>query len=117
MAATTGSIAKNLTYASTSNTFVGNIPANSILTQIRVLVGTAFNSGGADIIEVGISTDIDKYADNVDVSATGSASVTLLNVGAVISTTSPTAIYAKYTPANTSPTAGSAYVVVEYAQL
>jgi hypothetical protein len=110
-------LVKAITYTDTTAITVGYLPANAVISSIKVLVGTAFNAGGNDYIDIGNASVANQYADNVDVSSAGSATVTLQNVGAVISATLPTEIKAVYVPAGTSPSAGSGYVVVEYAQL
>lgn len=111
-------IAKLISYTDTTAITVGNIPPNSIIENITVNVGTAFNAGGADIIDIGDSVDADEFAADIDVSSTGAATVTkTAECGAVLSTTASTPIKAVYVPAATSPTAGSAYVIVSYHQL
>ena len=112
-----GAISKIITFANTTSLSLGFLPPNSIITGIKVLVGTAFNAGGADVIDVGDDTTANKFANDVNVASTGSATVTLDNVGAVESSTASTEIKAIYVPAGSTPTAGSGYIVVEYEQL
>ena len=111
------SISKNIVYTDTTAITVGNVPPNSIIVDIKVTVGTAFDAGGADYIDIGDSTTAAKFADNVDVSSTGQATVTQLNNGAVLSSTASTPIKAVYIPASTAATAGSGYVTIVYDQL
>lgn len=107
----------NILYSNTTATKIGSLPANSLITQIRVLVGTAFTAGSTDYLDIGTSTSSNRYANDIDLSSTGSATVTLTNVGAVESTSAPTDVYCTYVPSGSSPTSGSAYIVIEYVQL
>jgi hypothetical protein len=111
------SISKIITYTDTTAITVGNVPPNSIIVDIKVTVGTAFDAGGADYIDIGDSSTAAKFADNVNVASTGQATVTQLNNGAVLSAVASTPIKAIYVPAATSPTAGSGYVTIVYDQL
>ena len=107
----------NLLYSNTSSTKIGSLPANSIITDIKVLVGTAFNAGNTDYLDIGDSEDADEFAANIDLSSTGKATVTMTEIGAVESTSNPTDIYVIYTGSGTAPSAGSAYIIVEYVQI
>jgi len=112
------SIAKNITYTDTTAITVGNIPPNSVIDTITVNVGTAFNAGGADYIDIGTAATAAAYADNVNVASTGKATVTMTaGACALLSSTASTPIEAVYIPAATAPSAGSAYVVITYHQL
>lgn len=112
-----GNLVKLIAYTDTTAITVGYLPSNSIITEIKVIVGTAFNAGGNDYIDIGDSSTAAKFADNVNVASTGQATVTELNNGAVLDSTNPTEIKAVYVPDGTTPSAGSGYVVIEYAQL
>jgi len=114
---TYGVLSKAIAYTDTTAITVGYLPANAHIIDIIVTVGTAFNAGGNDYIDVGDASTANKYADNVNVASTGKASVTVANVGAVQSTTAPTQIKAVYVPSATAPSAGSGYVSVLYVQL
>jgi hypothetical protein len=112
-----GAISKNLTYASTTATLVGSLPPNAVPIQVIVTVGTAFNAGTTNVIDVGTSGTANAFANDVDVSSTGSATVTLASTGAVQSTTQSTDIYATFIPSGTAASAGSGYVTMVYDQL
>jgi hypothetical protein len=112
-----GVLSKNVTYTDTTAVTVGYLPPNSHIIDIICTVGTAFNAGGNDYIDVGDSSTANKYANDINVASTGKASVTVANVGAVQSSTGSTEIKAVYVPSGTSPTAGSGYVNVLYVQL
>lgn len=112
------SICKKIAYTDTTAITVGNVPPNSVIVDINVNVGTAFNAGGADYVDIGNASSANAYADNVNVASTGAATVTKTAAcGAVLSTTASTPIKAVYVPAATAPSAGSAYVTVTYHQL
>ena len=116
MSITIASIIKTVTYTDTTAIKIGGLPPKAVIKDIDVIVGTAFDAGGTDYISVGTLTDDDKFANDVDVSSTGKATVTPLNVGAVESNTLSTDIYAIYVPGGTTPTAGTAEVIVTYVQ-
>lgn len=110
------SVVGNLTFESTSTVTLGYLPANAFVTSVKVLVPTAGNAGGTDVIDVGLGGDADALANDVDVASTGAPSVTATaNWGAVQSDSDVTPITAIYIPAATAPTAGVFKVVVEYA--
>lgn len=109
-------IQKPLIYTDTTAALIGQLPPNAYVTQIRALVTTAFNSGGADVVDVGISGTAAHFANDIDVSSTGSASVTLTaQAGVVQSDSDSTEVYATYIPAATAASTGAAKIVVEYA--
>ena len=95
---------------------LGSLPPNSRVTGIEVLTSVAFDSGTSDLIAVGIASDVNKYADLIDVSSTGSASLTLTNVGAVEDENNSTELIATYTPTGTAATAGATVVIVTFVQ-
>lgn len=112
------SISKIITFADAGTAVeVGNIPPNSIIVDIKVTIGTAFNSSGTDLVDVGTSADDDHFAAAVDVSSAGQATVTQLNNGAVLSSTASTPIEALYAQSVADADAGSGYVTVVYDQL
>jgi len=109
-------IQKAITFASTTSTSLGFLPPNAYVKNVQVIVPTAFNAGGTDLVDVGLGGTANNLADNVDVSATGNASVTSTATwGAVQSQTDQTEMTCIYVPAGATPTAGAARVVVEYA--
>jgi hypothetical protein len=96
---------------------IGSLPANSIITGIKVLVSALFNGGGTDLMTIGVAGTVAKFANAVDLAATGPAAVTQLNTGVVQSKTNSTPIIATYTDQNADATAGACKVVIEFAQL
>jgi hypothetical protein len=116
--AKTGSIVKAITFANTSAFDIGDLPPNSLITDIYITVGTAFNAGGNDYVDVGVADDTDKYADNINVASVGRKEPSgLTNIGAVVSANNSTRLQAIYVPSATAPSAGAGYVHVEYQQL
>jgi len=106
---------KEILFTDTTAITVGSIPSNAYVVDIIVNVETLFNSGGADTIDIGTVADPDHFVDGVVVSATGKASVTLLNGGIVQNSNDPTIVQAIYIPAATAPSAGKAKITVLYA--
>jgi len=92
---------------------VGVLPKSARIIDIKVLVETADNAGTSAVVDVGISGTANKYADNVDVTAIGSASVTYTPKAVP---TADETIIATLTEAGTAATAGSWDVIVEYVQ-
>lgn len=114
----TGEIVKAIAYTNTTAFDIGDLPPNSLITDIYVTVGTAFNAGGNDFVDVGISGTTNKFADNINVASVGRKEPSALtNIGAVESATGSTRLQAIYVPSGTTPSAGSGYVHVEYVQL
>ena len=103
-----------IAYTDTTAITVGYLPANALITNVYVLIGTDFEAG---VIDVGNATTANQYANDIAATSVGRIAGTCTNVGAVESTTDPTQITAIYVPGSTSPAQGSGYVVVEYAQL
>lgn len=95
---------------------MGTLPPNSIITAIKVLVSIAFNSTGTDLVIVGTSLDDNKFADAVDVSAVGSASVTQLLTGVIEDASASTEIFAEYNQSIVDAANGACKVVIEYFQ-
>jgi hypothetical protein len=111
-----GKLVKKVQYSDVSQLLMGYIPQGSVMTSIEVLVDTAFNSSGTDLIQVGTVADNDAFAANIDVSTAGKATVTMTAAACDI-TTAPTAVYALYVPGTSGNDAGVATVVVTYAQI
>ena len=104
-----------IAYTDTTSVSLGFLPPNATVIGARVLVTTAFNGSTTDVIDIGVNGTANNIADDVDVSSTGSASVTLgAAAGATQSTTDPTEITAIYVDGASDSSAGSAEVIVEY---
>jgi N-acetylneuraminic acid mutarotase len=108
-------INKKIKYTDTTAINVGYLPPNSYVVDIKVGVKTAFNAGGNDYIDLGITGTAAYYADDVNVASTGAATVTALKLGEVFSATNPTLVKAVYVPAGSTPSAGEAMITFVYA--
>lgn len=98
---------------STSQTvYPGNFRTPRDVMRIRVYVHEAFNSDGTDLLDIGFVGDTDAYANDVVVSATGLATVTL-GSGVGFDAT-PREIVLTYTASGSAASAGKAYVVIEF---
>ena len=108
-------IKRAITYTDTTAVTIGYLPPNAYITDIQVLVTTAFTAGGNDYLDIGDATTADKYANDVVLSSTGAPTVTATAYwGVVASANNQTAIKAVYVPAGSTPGAGAAKVVVNY---
>ena len=108
-------LAKAVTYADTSSTSLGFLPANAYIDYINVNVDQGFDEA---IIDIGDGTTANKYANDVDVETSDTAAtVTLTNCGAVESTENPTEIKYIVVPTSTTLTEGSCTITVGYVQL
>lgn len=105
---------KGLTFADRGTTLtVGIVPAGAlILAPISgVYVLTAFNGGGTDLVDIGISGTPEQFGANLDVSSTGTKVVA---VSANMRVASDTTIIATYTDANSDATTGDAEIIIAY---
>lgn len=94
------------------NPAMGTLPANSYVLRVHCYVAEAFNSDGADQLTLGYDADPDAFATTIDVSTTGSKTVTL-GVEAGYGASSRD-VEAYYTNGGTEPTAGKALLLLEY---
>ena len=91
---------------------MGKLPANAVVTNVRIQVTEAFNSDGTDLISVGYTGATTAFATTTDVSSTGIKSVTLgSGVGFTATARDVNAYYAN---GGTEPTLGKALVILEY---
>nr|BDD44687.1 hypothetical protein 17 [Legionellales bacterium] len=98
----------------TSSTTIGYLPANAYITDIKVLVTTAFDAGV--VIDIGDSSTANLFSNDVDPTSTGAATVTLTaQAGVVQSTTDQTAVTFIVVAGGSTLQAGAAKIVVEYA--
>ncbi len=109
----TGTVAYNITYTDTTSVTMGYLPPNSSIKNIRVNVGTGFDEA---VVDIGDATTANQYANDVDVESTGSATVTMTNIGAVVSATNSSAVTAIVVPTSTTLTEGSCWVYVDWVQ-
>jgi hypothetical protein len=96
---------------------LGTIPKKFLIVGIQVHCYTAFNSDGTDLIKVGHSGTLNRYTENVDVSTTGTKTITLQSFDNIIEETTSRTVIATYTNGGTEPSAGEALVLVQYAHV
>lgn len=98
-----------------SNTLLDTIvtlSVASVIKDIQVYIGTAFNGSGTDLLDVGISTDTDKYENDLDMSDTSFEFYGLSNVPSRMAST--TYITFQYTDSGADASAGFAIIYVYY---
>ena len=91
---------------------MGKLPANAVVTNVRIQVTEAFNSDGTDLISVGYSGAATAFATTTDVSTTGIKSPTLGTSAGFNATARDVEAY--YTNGGSEPTTGKALVVLEF---
>lgn len=96
-----------------SPTATWTVPENLLITGFYVIVTEAFNDSGTDLLDIGITGDLERYQADLDVSSTGLKSLTLTNVPDLIGT-GGTDIKITYTGQNADATQGHLYVLVEF---
>jgi len=111
----------NVTFADDGATVsLGWVPEGALVVGGGVVVATAFDSGTSDVLDIGFrnagdgtTADPDDYATDLDLTTVG-----VIVADAIATATGYHAegaeITAAYVSAGTAPTAGSAYVWVEY---
>jgi len=101
------------TSTSTTSFLIGYLPPNAYITDIKVLVTTAFTGG---VLDVGTSATAAAFANDVDISSQGVATVTAVGGtwGTIQSTADQTAVHGVVVAAGTTLPAGAARVTVEY---
>ena len=101
---------------------IGFLPPNAVVTDIKVFGVTAFDSGTTDVLTIGhaafgsTAADVDEFEATIDLTGTGDLSLTLLQLGQVLSADEPVGVTYTYTSAGTAPTAGAATIMIEYFQ-
>lgn len=89
------------------------LPGNAIVTGGQVLVLTAFDSATSDVLDVGDSDDPNRFtASQIDLTATGSAELTVGTANALYSV--PTDVEVVWTGTGAAPSAGEFLVILEY---
>lgn len=108
----------SLTYEATSGTsyLVAEIPADSIIREVLVVIDTAFNSSGGDSIIIGTATDDDYFIGAGDIDETTASTTPYTKSFWVSSGTTGTSIYAKWTGTGDDATQGIARISVLYTQ-
>ena len=117
MSQTLKTLEKIITFAdSATAVLVGTLPPNCSRKNIYFQTTTAFDAGTTNTVDVGISSDPNKYVAAGDVTSAGNNALTSLLVGAVESATLTTNVYVTYNQTGTAATAGVGRVVVEFTQ-
>lgn len=93
---------------------VGVLPAGAVVVGGGVVVTTAFNDSGADLIDIGTSADPDGLATDLDASAVGLKAADELATSNDLYSTSEVTITATYAGANADASAGAGIVYVEF---
>lgn len=103
---------KDFTYADTTFN-IGTLPAGAIVIGAGVIVSTAFNAAGNDVLDIGTSSDGDGFATDLDLSTIGNIVwdelATSNDLGPY---TADTVITGEYAYTSTAPTAGAGSVYV-----
>lgn len=94
---------------------LGKIPEGSIIIDAGVVVSTAFNDSGTDLVDFGTSSDGDGLATDLDVSAVGlKAADELATSDDLKATSGDLTITVQYDGQNSNATAGAAVAFVAY---
>lgn len=94
---------------------VGTIPANALVLRVGVRIGTAFNAGTTNTLDVGYVGAATAY---FSAQAAGSVAVNTATITAANqnpSASAPTPIFVRYNTGGTAASAGEATVWVEFA--
>lgn len=112
-----GKLIKSFTYTDTSSFVIGALPPNSVITDVRVAVRTAFNAGSTDYLDIGTTTSAAAIVDNLDLATKGVITGTLATTANdALSASNSVTIKGIYVPSGSAPTAGVGEIVITYAQ-
>ena len=115
-------IISDITFADTGTVEIGSIPPGAILVDLKVFVGTVYDSVTSDSLSVGhgaygnTAADVDEFETAINLQSAGNASLTILQLGQVISATDNVPITVSTTSVGGSLSAGAATVLFTYAQ-
>jgi hypothetical protein len=109
---------KRITFADYGTTVtVGTLPPNAIVIGGGVMVTTAFNSSGTDLLDVGFigsTTDADAYATDLTLAAVGYIALDELAATTNIMQTVTTTVTCAPAQSVADATAGEAEVIITY---
>jgi hypothetical protein len=110
-----GYLAKTIAKTDTSSFLIGYLPPNAYITDIKVLITTAYDAGA--VLDIGDSATAAKYSNDVDVTSVGVATVSAVTNtwGTVESTSDQTQIKGIVVAGGSTFTAGAGKIIVEYA--
>lgn len=112
----------DITFSDTGTFSIGNLPSNSLVTDIKVFVSTAFDSGTSDSLSIGIgaygsvSADSDYFETAVDLQSAGNATLTKLNQLQVLEANEPVPLTGTISSNGSAVSAGVAHIEIEYIQ-
>jgi hypothetical protein len=106
-------VSAEVLYTNTAVTSIITLPTNSVIWDIQVEVTTAFTGTGTDLLDIGTSTTINRYVDDLDVSSTGWKTISLSNVPDTASGSSIIVRF-QYNDQNSDAGAGVANIYVHY---
>lgn len=105
-------ISNTIAYGNTTAKEMWTLPAGCRPLRLLVDIETAFNSSGTDLLDIGKVGSNAYYANDVDVSSTGTTAITPLNNDELTAMTTFTAIFVQSVA---DATTGLATVILEYA--
>ncbi len=108
------------TVVSGSSVTVGVVPASSVVLRACAVVTTVFDAGTTNTISIGVAGATAGLLSAADIGTTAGVKISTListAASAVIFPTTELAIIATYGRTGTAPSAGSAVVIVEYANV
>lgn len=105
-------------YTDTTATQLFTLPAGAVIVDFGVIVTTAFNDTGTDLLNVGVTGDTDRFVDDL----AGAAAMTRAGAASTMPTTylfgtpltEETPILATYTGENADASAGAATFYLVY---
>lgn len=90
---------------------ISNLPVGAMLVGGAIVVNTAFNSATSDTLSLGDSSSATRYANGVNIHATGRTALTLTGYKTLPTTR---ALQATWTGSGAAPSAGSVELHLEY---
>lgn len=104
-----------IAYTDTTAKSLFTLPQGAVVTGIVVDVTTAFNDGGTDLLDIGITGTGAYYVNDLSVASVGQPAVTVV-AGRLFATalTEPTVVTATYIPGTPDASAGVATIAFRY---
>lgn len=93
---------------------IAELPGDAVAIGGEITIGTAFDSGTSDAIDIGDAAVADRYTSTpIDAQATGRTALTLTG----FKTTAPTKVQLTWTGVDAAPTEGDARVILQYVRM
>ena len=105
---------RDLTFSDTGVKTVGVLPAGAIVVSAGVVVGTAWNSGTTDVLDIGTSGDGDGFATDLSLRTIGNIVWDELATSNDLYSTSESTITCEIASTGTTATAGVGVVYIGY---